>query len=548
MKKGIRRGIIGLTALAALAGCGESVSSGNLAGPEETTKVTNVQDAERRLRNYSRGDVELESKINDAISHIMASPKVAQEATLIEVPYNGINPGDFDYDHDIDFDDFFGFADNFGTSNENYDLDGDGGIVDFDDFFRFADNFGKRVNFLPFVTGLTSDNGDNVEKGSEVTLNANALDREGDKLNYNWFHNDEPAGVNGRELVRCLETLGEHVFSVKAVDEYGGESNLVSKSFLVRDSGPKLSLPTRFQFSQWTPGNSWCNTGNFDLDEYVSDPNFRDDELSWSYKVEGDNSFYHEGRDWFRNYRAKALHLEDLGDRVLEINPIANYNASDHGVRTVKFKVSNPDGKADSAYVDVNVVRSNEFDELYDDVVTGNGWEEPPTKFYIWTGQGVSEDESQWPLTEATGPRPTQQEIDYFYDLARLIPTVSDFFVPLEIIETEDWNEWMANEKGSILAYIDNYAMGDNTWDYNKRYYETIHIGMNSVPKHEARLRSFWSVCIHGMFDHGMGPYHPKNDREELFYETVFSGGNRLEYVPDRDKAVIDSFYETRQY
>ena len=41
---------------------------------------------------------------------------------------------------------------------------------------------------------------------------------------------------------------------------------------------------------------------------------------------------------------------------------------------------------------------------------------------------------------------------------------------------------------------------------------------------------------------------HPENDRQELFSTTIFSGGNRLDYIPNRDKAVIDSFYETKQY
>ena len=58
--------------------------------------------------------------------------------------------GDFDGDGDVDFDDFFLFADQFGTTpaddnwNPLYSLDGDDD-VDFDDFFIFADNFGKTL-------------------------------------------------------------------------------------------------------------------------------------------------------------------------------------------------------------------------------------------------------------------------------------------------------------------------------------------------------------------------------------------------------------------
>lgn len=58
-------------------------------------------------------------------------------------------PGDFDGDSAVGFDDFFQFADRFGSrSGESlfdaaYDLNDDGSI-DFDDFFTFADHFGQR--------------------------------------------------------------------------------------------------------------------------------------------------------------------------------------------------------------------------------------------------------------------------------------------------------------------------------------------------------------------------------------------------------------------
>ena len=59
-------------------------------------------------------------------------------------------PGDFDRDGEVDFEDFFRFADFRGTEvsyescNVVYDLDGDGDIG-FSDFFLFADDFGKKV-------------------------------------------------------------------------------------------------------------------------------------------------------------------------------------------------------------------------------------------------------------------------------------------------------------------------------------------------------------------------------------------------------------------
>ncbi|MFA6108929.1 MAG: Ig-like domain-containing protein [Candidatus Latescibacterota bacterium] len=52
-------------------------------------------------------------------------------------------PGDFDGSGQVDFGDFFMFADAFGGSDTQYDLD-DNGQVDFGDFFVFADNFGRE--------------------------------------------------------------------------------------------------------------------------------------------------------------------------------------------------------------------------------------------------------------------------------------------------------------------------------------------------------------------------------------------------------------------
>lgn len=59
-------------------------------------------------------------------------------------------PGDFDNSRLVDFDDFFMFADHFGTNTSSpiwdslYDMIPNGEI-DFDDFFAFADNFGRSL-------------------------------------------------------------------------------------------------------------------------------------------------------------------------------------------------------------------------------------------------------------------------------------------------------------------------------------------------------------------------------------------------------------------
>ncbi|MEE2658108.1 MAG: putative Ig domain-containing protein [Candidatus Latescibacterota bacterium] len=56
--------------------------------------------------------------------------------------------GDFSGDGRVDFDDFFRFADAFGSSDLIFDLDGSG-VVDFDDFVLFADVFGNSAKRAP---------------------------------------------------------------------------------------------------------------------------------------------------------------------------------------------------------------------------------------------------------------------------------------------------------------------------------------------------------------------------------------------------------------
>jgi len=55
---------------------------------------------------------------------------------------------DFNEDGFVDFDDFFLFAQAFGTKDSDFDLTDDG-FVDFDDFFVFANEFGKKVSKKP---------------------------------------------------------------------------------------------------------------------------------------------------------------------------------------------------------------------------------------------------------------------------------------------------------------------------------------------------------------------------------------------------------------
>jgi uncharacterized protein (DUF1501 family) len=62
---------------------------------------------------------------------------------LVQAAQGAALMGDFNSDGKVDFDDFFAFAQAFGSADSVYDLD-KSGKVDFNDFFIFSDNFGRR--------------------------------------------------------------------------------------------------------------------------------------------------------------------------------------------------------------------------------------------------------------------------------------------------------------------------------------------------------------------------------------------------------------------
>lgn len=69
---------------------------------------------------------------------------VASVARLISMATWGSQGMDFDGDGRVDFDDFFVFADAFGSTSSFFDFDGDGSVGN-DDFFIFADQFGRTA-------------------------------------------------------------------------------------------------------------------------------------------------------------------------------------------------------------------------------------------------------------------------------------------------------------------------------------------------------------------------------------------------------------------
>jgi len=97
-------------------------------------------------------------------------------------------------------------------------------------------------------------------------------------------------------------------------------------------------------------------------------------------------------------------------------------------------------------------------------------------------------------------------------------------------------------DEGAILTYIDNSGLDGGTTPYLGQNFTYKSIGVNSSD----RTNRFFSITLHELFDHGVGMDHPESNSQET--ANIFAGGNTLDYIPNRDKAVIDSFYETKQY
>jgi len=95
------------------------------------------------LRRFDRGTtVRIPLVIWDRLS---GGQQTVQTDIQIDLTGPGGLPSpDFDGNGVVDFDDFFLFADAFGTDDSGFDLDGDG-HVGFPDLFLFADEFGKRI-------------------------------------------------------------------------------------------------------------------------------------------------------------------------------------------------------------------------------------------------------------------------------------------------------------------------------------------------------------------------------------------------------------------
>jgi len=563
MKNLLRKGILYGTALAALAGCGEGVSSRNINGPEEEVRVENIGQAREKIINAAGDNEELAAMVNASYSKMLAAPKIAQDSEILQIPYNGRNPGDFDYNHEIDFDDFLLFADNFGASNKDYDLDGNGGIVDFDDFLLFADNFGRRVNSIPQVTGLESSNGNEANVGEEVEFSAAAKDRENDSLNYSWLINNEEIGVNGRILKRIFDKPGEYLVALKVSDSFGAQSNELSRVLNVQHLAPVLSLPNEISFPQWVSGQNIGNVHRLNLDDYVSDPNFNDSELTWNFEVEN-NEFEHNKENTapygqymeflLDSYRTEALSLAVNGG-LLTIDPVGNYNSNDHGERYVNLAVTNPNSASANKRIKINIKRSAEFDDYYDDVLYGVGWK--PEKAYVWVGPSRDSREPRDPRLW-TGPRLIDEQKRDFESVIEQWPEQTDYNIPLEIIYVDVdnyqkiYNVSFENYDGSrgrimtsdnsFIFYRDDSATPASA-DYGLVYDPKRRV-IYSFMTIKARNSASYADLVHEMDCHG-GPFAHSSDRSlDSRDSSICHYASTRETTKPRHKAAFDSFYE----
>jgi len=106
--------------------------------PAQSEPVSTPSEPSNPVVTVPTGDVVVEEPATEELV-----VEIPEETAPAEKP--AAVKGDFTEDGKVDYDDFFKFADYFGTNNEEYDLDNDGD-VDYDDFFLFSDQFGTGVN------------------------------------------------------------------------------------------------------------------------------------------------------------------------------------------------------------------------------------------------------------------------------------------------------------------------------------------------------------------------------------------------------------------
>ena len=548
MKKGIRNIVeAGALSLATLLGsCG--VDNDRALNPRldlhkdkyNVSYSKNAEGFEARRSRFSANNPALEAKVNDSIENIADRGRgSAKPAASVENFEYDAFTGDLDLDHDVDFDDFFLLADNFGNP------------YDFDHFFKLADSFGKTVNRSPLVQNLVSSNGDKADVGEEITFTAIVTDPENDAINHEWAVNGTNLGSNGKELVWEGNAAGNYEISVKAIDNpYNAESNSMARKVTVEDAAPVLNFPEEVIIQQWTEGERDGGIARINWKNYAEDKKFSDEQLSLTpTPTVLNNNFSHY--DEFGNllYDSEALDVIVNGDHLV-INPKKNFNSTDYGTRDLQITVRNPDGRESEKTVRVNVQRQGKFDTLYDDVVTERCWcNGPLTNIYIYNR--VREEGNSWNPREWTGRRLTDEEkMKFEVVTGDFVRSVDNYFGEINFHVIDETSEFEYDGSFKILDipefsaifYLDeNIDLGGTVLKNN---YGDIAINPRTFAIDASR--DFDSVFRHELTHLVIGTKHPDRGKYSVdeLYKNLFDGASRLTYTPPLHEAIMRTRYE----
>jgi hypothetical protein len=414
------------------------------------------------------------------------------------------------------------------------------------------------VNSAPVLESLVASSS-SVDPDESFTLTADATDD--DTVKYKWTRDGVDLNFEGSELTDA-QSVGRFTYTVTAVDSHGQESSTLEQTVVVEDVKPVLSTPPLVSVDQYTLGEKKGNVIVLDLDDLVQDPKYSDSELTWEFEVL-DNRFTHS-RDNVENkniisliaYTADAL-LISKESHLLVIDPVANYNSTDHGMKSVVFKVTNPEGKTATDTVLVDVMRNDTFDTLYDRCVTGGGWlSMKPDTAYIWVGNIPLASDGMDPKTW-TGSKVTQEQIDNFIEVIQRLPEVSDYFNALNIVYLDENDadliyypegysgdgkyKFRPPDKGILFLMDDYVSRGTTGVGIDRKEYSFARISIN--PDSEKGTKG---TIYHELYTHVFGFNHPADETSEDGHLTVFAAGGigRLITITNTDMAVMDSYYE----
>ncbi len=213
------------------------------------------------LNDYELNVARLEGDFRRALS------RVTGNAVKINTKETGCP--DFNADTNVNFDDFFLFADNFGfvanVGNKKFDL-GNNNVIDFDDFFLFADNFGQNVQCF---TPTCNDNEVNVP--GEIRVGDYSCGGECGPCEFSELRS---RGVDPLDVIEKTGDCKDGIctFKIKAVGRYPGRGelnvNLIgadeSRNFGIRITGGVIK-----KFASLLTGTTVLDITNFAVNDNV---------------------------------------------------------------------------------------------------------------------------------------------------------------------------------------------------------------------------------------------------------------------------------------